>query len=227
MQRLQPMRSRSGESESRSPPRHNERMDQQVIGLRERKKRQTREAIQAAAFRLFGEHGFAGTTVDDIAAAADVSARTFFTHFASKHEVILGLFPEKVEALRRRLQEYPADADPLEMVRDVLRSLAASIDSTRRLSLFTELAESEPALRARALEQLDVIEHVLAEAVGERLGTDPDTDLHTRLIAAAATTTVHIAVSVWHRRGEGDDLAALVEQTYTLTTAGLRDHPSR
>ncbi len=226
MQRLHPSGRRIGKSGSR-PPRHNVRMDQQVIGLRERKKRQTREAIQTAAFRLFAENGFTGTTVDDIAAAADVSARTFFTHFASKHEVVLGLFSEKVEALRRRLQEYPADADPLEMVRDVLRSLSASFDSTRRLSLFTGLVESEPALRARVLEQLDVIEHVLAEAVGERLDTDPDTDLRTRLIASAATTTVHIAVSVWHRSGERNDLAALVEQTYDLTTAGLQGRPSR
>lgn len=202
-------------------------MDQQVVGLRERKKRKTREAIQAAAFQLFGENGFAGTTVDDIAAAADVSPRTFFTHFASKHDVILGLFPEKVETLRCRLQEYPSDVDPLEMVRDVLRSLGTSFDSAQRLSLFTELAETEPVLRAWALEQLDAIEHVLAEAVGKRLNTDPDTDLRTRLIASAATTTVHIAVSVWHRRGEGDDLAALIEQTYNLTTAGLVDHPSR
>lgn len=195
---------------------------QQVTGLRERKKRQTREAIQAAALRLFTANGFAGTTVDDIAAAADVSPRTFFLHFASKQDVVLGLLPEQVEALRRRLQEYPPDADPLRMLRQELHSLAASLDSTRRLSLYTGLAESEPALRARALEQLDVIEHVLAHAVGERLGTDPDTDLRTRLIASAATTTVHIALSVWHRRGEADDLAALIDRTYDLTTAGLR-----
>ena len=195
---------------------------QQVTGLRERKKRQTREAIQAAALRLFTANGFAGTTVDDIAAAADVSPRTFFLHFASKQDVVLGLLPEQVEALRRRLREYPPDADPLRMLREVLHSLAASLDSTQRLSLYTGLAEAEPALRARALEQLDVIEHVLAQAVGERLGTDPDTDLRTRLIASAATTTVHIALSVWHRRGETDDLAALIDQTYDLTTAGLR-----
>ena len=196
-------------------------MDQQVIGLRERKKRQTREAIQAAAFQLFTENGFTGTTVDDIAAAADVSPRTFFLHFASKHDLILGLLPEKVEALRHRLQGYPPDADPLEMVRDVLRSLAASFDGTQRLSLFVGLAEAEPVLRARVLEQLDVIENVLAEAVGQRLHTDPDTDLRTRLIASAATTTAHIAVSVWHRRGGADDLASLIEQAYDLTTAGL------
>jgi AcrR family transcriptional regulator len=202
---------------------HNDGMDQQPLGLRERKKRQTREAIQTAALDLFIEQGFTATTVDEIAAAADVSPRTFFLHFASKQDVVLGLLPQKIEGLRLRLEQYPADADPLEMLRDELRSLAASMETTQRISLYTGLAEAEPALRARALEQLDAIEHVLAEAVGRRLGADPGTDLRTRLIASAATTAVHIALSVWHRRGEVDDLAALIEQTYDLTTAGLVD----
>ena len=60
------------------------------LGLRERKKRRTRQALQQAAVRLFLERGFEATTIADITAAADVAPRTFFSDHPTKEDVVLG-----------------------------------------------------------------------------------------------------------------------------------------
>src|SRR5690348_3677843 len=86
-------------------------------GLRERKKQRTRDALVRAALELFATHGYERTTVDDIAAAVDVSQRTFFRYFASKEEVAFFVprlaESRVVEAVRGR----PAGEAPLEALR--------------------------------------------------------------------------------------------------------------
>ena len=59
------------------------------LGLRERKKRRTRQALRQAAVRLFLERGFEATTIADITAAADVAPRTFFSYYPTKEDVVL------------------------------------------------------------------------------------------------------------------------------------------
>ena len=85
--------------------------------LRERKKARTREALIAAAIDLFESRGYEGTTIDDIAAAADVSPRTFFRYFASKEEVAVGddFEPMLIEMIASR----PAGESVIESARQV------------------------------------------------------------------------------------------------------------
>lgn len=92
-------------------------------GLRERKRRRTREAIVDAGARLFAERGYAGTTVADIAAAADVGTRTFFSYFASKEDL---LFPESEERIRACV-EVIRSADPGEPPASVLARTVAYV----------------------------------------------------------------------------------------------------
>jgi TetR/AcrR family transcriptional regulator, cholesterol catabolism regulator len=80
-----------------------ERREGQALGLRERKKREVERRIREAAARLFSERGYEQTTVEDIAAAADVSKGTFFNYFARKDALLVALAEEQVEALRRDL----------------------------------------------------------------------------------------------------------------------------
>src|ERR1044072_7719027 len=93
-------------------------MRRMVMGHRERKKRRTREQIVDAAFRLFAERGYAATTVADIAAAADIAPRTFFSYFPSKEEVVFHDFDVLFGSLRDAIQERPAGISAIDALRE-------------------------------------------------------------------------------------------------------------
>jgi AcrR family transcriptional regulator len=96
-----------------------------IEGLRERKKERTRDAIRDAAHDLFLLHGFAGTTVDDIADAAEVSPRTFFRYFVSKEVVLFSRFDETLALLGEFLDPRP----PGEAVATTRRVASYQLDS--------------------------------------------------------------------------------------------------
>src|ERR1700719_2009310 len=77
-------------------------------GLRERKRQQTRERLTRMAMALFHERGFEATTLDDIAAAADISRRSFFHYFASKEDVVFAWQEESTAALIAAVVARPA-----------------------------------------------------------------------------------------------------------------------
>src|SRR5688572_15949138 len=86
-------------------------------GLRERKKQQTRQAIHRAAMKLFAERGFEATTIADIAAAADIAPRTFFSYFASKEEAVFPKFEPMYADFDRTLRERPPGTTALDALR--------------------------------------------------------------------------------------------------------------
>src|ERR671914_32480 len=98
-------------------------MDQTNVGLRERKKLRTRAQLTDAAFRLFTERGFDGTTIEDIVEQVEVSPRTFFRYFDSKEDVVIGFFDEMGQELRAMLAARPADEPPFTAVRHALGAL--------------------------------------------------------------------------------------------------------
>src|SRR5436190_12771107 len=87
------------------------------IGLRERKKQRTREAIVEAALRLFDERGFDQTTIADIAEAADIAPRTFFGYFPSKEDVVFDEFPGIYDEVARRFRERSEDETAIDALR--------------------------------------------------------------------------------------------------------------
>src|SRR4029450_9819496 len=93
------------------------------ISLRERKKARTRRALVEAALRLFAGRGFEATTVADIADAADVSPRTFFSYFPAKEDVLFADAKDRID----RLQDALAKRAPDESFLDALRRAARDI----------------------------------------------------------------------------------------------------
>jgi AcrR family transcriptional regulator len=154
-------------------------------GLRERKKQRTREQIVEAAMRLFADRGYHATTIADIASAADVAPRTFFSYFPSKEAVVFHNVDRDLDALASALRDRPAG----ETVYDALRRwIDAMFDNW--------MAEEDEALLRKRLCREDEglanfeggvlvrIQELLLEAIAEDLGEPPDA-LRPRLVAAA------------------------------------------
>ncbi|HMM48746.1 MAG TPA: TetR family transcriptional regulator, partial [Miltoncostaeaceae bacterium] len=121
-------------------------------GLRERKKVRTRRRIEAAALELFARDGFDATTVEQIAAAADISARTFFHYFPTKEDVVLADYAERLGRLLAVLEGRPPDEAPWESLRQALRAVAS--DQEEKLaSMQARLAimGRAPTVAARSL----------------------------------------------------------------------------
>jgi len=125
-------------------------------GLRERKKQRTRQAIFAAALRLFAERGYDETTIADIAAAADVSPRTFFAYFPSKEDVIFAEIDDRLAEVQQRLSRRTPGETPLEIIRqsvvEVMEALVA--EQGEHGPVQVRLVLERPALQARALQRM-------------------------------------------------------------------------
>jgi len=158
-----------------------------VTGHRERKKEQTRRAIEDAALRLFAERGFSATTISDIAAAADIAPRTFFAYFPSKEDVVFAHF----DAYAASLQQHLDEREPGETTFDALRSWTADlIDATdpeerEHDAIRKQLTCDNEALEAHERHLMSRFETVIAASVAADLGDEPD-GLGPRLVAAAA-----------------------------------------
>ena len=82
------------------------------LGLRERKKRERRQRIEAVAIDRFEANGFDATTIDDIAAAADIAPRTFFAYFPTKEDVVLADYADRLERTTNELARRPPAEPP-------------------------------------------------------------------------------------------------------------------
>jgi AcrR family transcriptional regulator len=126
------------------------------MGLRERKKLRTRRAIAAAALRLFDERGYEETTISDIAAAAEVSPRTFFSYFPSKDDVVFAEMDERLADMRERLAERPPGEAPMATFRRVAEALLRAIaaEDGEHGAIQVALIRERPSLQAMALKRL-------------------------------------------------------------------------
>ena len=164
--------------------------------LRERKKSRARREMTTAALRLFAERGYEPTTVADIAAAAEVSQRTFFRYFSSKVDAVFGDAPERLADLRRSL--VARDDQPVHaVVRDVFLRMATEFEHERDVYLVrARLMRSEPAVRGRFFELLATIEDEIAAAAAPR-PRSTDELFHARLLAALLTGTLRASAFAW------------------------------
>ena len=193
-------------------------------GLRERHRKRTEAMLEEAALRLFEERGFDLVTVDDIAAAADVSRRTFFRYFATKEDVVLADQPRRLEELRDALAVRPPEEPALTALRHALLSLADGHEQDRELLLRrAKLMRATPSLQVRWMGAQRNWEQAVTEMVADRLGVDPVADLRPGVIAASTLASLRIAIALWVTGGGRSDLVAMVGQALDLLDGGLQE----
>jgi AcrR family transcriptional regulator len=194
-------------------------MTTEKTGLRERKKAQTRAAIQEHALRLFGRQGYAETTVQQIAAAADVSPATFFRYFPTKEDTVL--FDRLDPVMMDLFRAQPVELSPTEALRATLTdSLAALTEDEWRLeSERQQLVLNAPELRAKMMDQLYAGIDLLAMLAAERVGRSPD-DFEVRTWAGAV---VGVVMAAWPRTGPNrmQDYLKLIDRAFAHLQAGL------
>ena len=191
-------------------------------GLRERKKERTRRLLADVALDLFETRGYDRTTVDDIAAAADVSPRTFFRYFAAKDEALFDRAGDVQVQFRALLSSRPADEPLLVSLREIGSALLAGelVDDTRVRRVLS-LAHTEPALRTRYEGLMATIESDLTEWAAVRLA-EPPSALRPRLVAAAVLAARRVAMDIWLESPDAD-LAREVARAIDLLAVGLTD----
>ncbi|MEU4221413.1 TetR family transcriptional regulator [Actinoplanes sp. NPDC026623] len=189
-------------------------------GLRERKKAKTRAAIRAHAMRLFEDQGYAATTVDQIAEAADVSQSTFFRYFPTKEEVVLtdDYDPPMIAALRAQ----PPEVGPIEAIRRSIRAIYDQLtpDEWHQEHRRQLLIESVPELRARNAEQYTQIVGLLGAAVAERAGLPAD-DFSSRVLAGAVIGAALAVVPHGLISASGPDYLDRFERALSLVEGGF------
>jgi AcrR family transcriptional regulator len=188
-----------------------------AVGLREMKKERTRIDIVRVAMELFARHGFDDVTVDQIAAEAEVSHRTFYRYFATKEELILGSLQQALDDMTDAFTRRPRTESVIVSIREAVLGLAANYeDSLDRDLQRAAVFRATPSLQARQNERRAAFEGVMIPLIAERLGVDPKTDLGPALIAACAVAAMRVATTQWLLADGSRPLLPIVEQALSM-----------
>jgi len=167
------------------------------LGLRERKKAKTRAAIQRHALRLFREHGYTATTVEQIAEAAEVSPSTFFRYFPTKEEVVL--YDPTDLPMFAAFEAQPPEVSPIQAVRNAMRQVFGGLSHEELVGQVErdELIRSVPELRSAMIDTFVDGIQMFSEILAKRIGRSPD-DLGVRTWVGAfvgAAIAVYLAAT--------------------------------
>ncbi|HEX4587117.1 MAG TPA: TetR family transcriptional regulator [Mycobacterium sp.] len=193
------------------------------LGLRERKKQRTRATLIDAAVELCDRQGFERTTVDQIAAVADVSPRTFSRYFATKDAIALALIDDAIDLAADELARQPTDINHFEALRRAYVAMYTSTKAARpgelsadRMMCTVRIIMTSPTLRQAALEYRP---HAVNAALSKRLQIDVDSR-RTKLIAAVWGSIIMTALADlfddgvdWAQIGI-DDIVTRLEATF-------------
>ena len=194
--------------------------DRPHLGLRERKKIKTREAIRTATYGLIKEQGYDATTIDQIAERADVSPSTVFRYFPTKEDIVLT--DEWDPILVAELRARPADEPWPESVRYVMLKAARMgiKDDLEVARLRTRVMAQVPAVRSRMMESMSVTGRMFRTAIGERIGLDPDS-LEVRVYMMSLMGGVMQASLYWAENDHRDDFEVLLDRALKVLEHGL------
>jgi len=207
-----------------------------ALGLRERKKLSTRQAISNTATQLFIERGFENVTIAEIAAAANVSKMTVSNYFPRKEDLFFDREEEGQALMRETLSKRAPGQSPLDALLALAHALIEQQHPFAKISAgtaqFWKTVADSPALSARAREMRDVymteLTSLLAQAVG-KAQSDPYAHLAAALLVSTWTTAY--AASLRQHRAKGTDKAirrtfsGLIESGFKGVAAAMADTP--
>ena len=185
-------------------------------GLRHRKKEATQNLLRDAALRLFSKRGFANVSVDEIAAAADVSRSTFFRYFGSKEAVLFEEIDEAGDVFLKLLNDRPAGETPWEAFAAAFSASAGRAqdddDKDRHQRVVDELLRTDTALHGRRLSMLENWAGILAGVFARRGGRDKPS-FEDRLAASTCLAVSEEVGSVW-RENPGTPTVKVIEKAF-------------
>jgi AcrR family transcriptional regulator len=196
--------------------------------LRARKKLATRDALAAAAARLALAHGLDQLRVEDIAAEANVSIRTFNNYFASKQEALSARYVDRMRHAAGALESRPA-REPLWTA--IIEAVLAQWRGSARGHLAPDRANASelrviygaPAVQAEILRTALAPDHPFIRAVAARTCTDGAHDLYPRLVTAAVASATQVAINVFLAADPPVSLVPLLREALEQIAAGLPD----
>ncbi|WP_159433631.1 TetR/AcrR family transcriptional regulator [Agrococcus sp. Marseille-P2731] len=191
--------------------------------LRIRKKQVTHRAITDAALALANERGFSNVTLDQIAERAFISARTVTNYFASKEAALLAAFDTPCDDLFAMLAARPAEEHPLRSVQAAITADVRSWDESR-LALVRareSMLAQNPSVASLQLSQLERFGHAIHSTLALRAGTDPFSELTSRLAAGITVIILKTATTRWTEvPDDAARLAALLDEAFDEAAQG-------
>ena len=182
-------------------------------GLREYKKRQTRQRIAEVGLNLFLANGYDATTLDEIAAAAGISRRTVFYYFKSKDEILLAQLDSYVNALKLSvLRNASADALPVDIARDALLRFSGLFQSPQAIAI-AKLMRGNEVLRVRGAGGYQRLETARYEGL-RALWPGPERSDWLRIVAMASIAVLRFATEGWFQQDCKPSLENYVQKAF-------------
>ena len=182
-------------------------------GWRERKRRETLQRIAETGLKLFIEKGYEATTLEAIAAASGISARTFFYYFKSKEDILLAWQQGLPEAVRAAILAESPDQSPIHLVRNAFVKLAVQFNSEQAVAIDRILRSTEQ-LRASNQAKFLSMEKAAFEALSEHW---PQARRRRALqvVAMASVGAMRLSVDAWADEGGQKPLASFIKQMFS------------
>src|SRR5262245_26947651 len=204
-------------------------------GLRQRKRRETRAALSRAAMRLCIQRGgWENVTVDEIAAAANVSPRTFRNYFSTKAEAVAAGHLERMLRIADELRARPAGE---QLWTAITNSVSAQFEPPGQkgrevpdASTWMERIRflfTEPAIHGEVLKASASAQGELARAIAERIGVSRANELYPQLVAAVVVAVVGVVSDRWLRDGPSGSIVPLMRRAFDLVAPGLSEVKTR
>ncbi|MET7475130.1 TetR family transcriptional regulator [Streptomyces sp. NPDC005648] len=194
--------------------------DRPGLGLRERKKIKTREAIRTATYELIREQGYDATTIEQIADRAEVSPSTVFRYFPAKEDIVLT--DERDPLLLAELRARPAGEPWMDSLRHIMREAIGPTaeEDSEVLRMRARLGVEVPAVRSRMFESMSETGRMLCGAIADHSGLQPD-DLRVRVYAMSLIGGLMEVSMYWAENDFEGDLRDLMLQALDVMEHGL------